>query len=127
MTPNPTLEWLRPRLATAPPELAADILELLASTPHLDLSDPPRALANAALAGLDRVAAGTGARHEALRLLAADAALTYAFEAAAERGRSEELAAFVGLEGELGSRLARRAGGTAAVRSGSRFTSGEGS
>lgn len=116
---NPTLDWLRPRLATAPPELAADILDLVESAPDRDMTDPPRALANAALAGLDQVAGGTGERHEALRLLAADAALTYAFEAAAERGRAEELAAFVGLDGELGRRLARRAGRPAAPGSGS--------
>jgi len=104
---NPTLEWLRPRLATVPPELAADILELLESLPDADLDDPPRALADAALAGLGQVAAGSGERHEALRLLAADAALTYTFEAAAELGRSEELVTLVGLEGEIGRRLAR--------------------
>jgi hypothetical protein len=106
---NPTLDWLGPRLSTAPPELAADILALIESTPDLDLDDPPRALADAGLFGLGQVAAGRGERSEALRLLAADAALTYAFEAAAERARSEELVAYVGLEGELGRRLAERA------------------
>lgn len=107
MTENPTLRWLEPRIAGAPTELAADILRLVETTPGLDLSDPVSALAASGLAGLEQVAAGTGERSAALRLLAADAALTYAFEAAAESGRSAELAEKVGLEGELGRRLAR--------------------
>jgi hypothetical protein len=115
---NPTLEWLGPRLATAPPELAADLVALIESTPDLDLEDPARALADAALAGLGQVAAGHGERSEALRLLAADAALTYAFEAAAELSRSEELVAYIGLEGQLGRRLAERAPRTTDAGSG---------
>ena len=109
MTGNPTQRWLRPRLAEAPQELCDDILRLLETTPGLDYSDPASALAMAALAGLEQVVAGAGDRSEALRLLAADAALTYAFEAAAELGRSAELAARVGLDGELGRRLAEEA------------------
>lgn len=107
MTGNPTQRWLEPRMSDAPPELAADIRRLIETTPGLDLSDPVAALAAAGLAGLEEVAAGTGERSEALRLLAADAALTYAFEAAAEAGRSAELAKQVGLDGELGRRLSR--------------------
>ena len=107
MTGSPTHEWLEPRMVAAPPELAADILRLVETTPGLDLSDPVAALAAAGLAGLEQVAAGTGQRNEALRLLAADATLTYAFEAAAESGRSAELAKLVGLDGELGRRLSR--------------------
>ena len=107
MTETPTHRWLEPRMAGAPPELAADILRLVDTTAGLDLSDPVTALAAAGLAGLEQVAEGTGERSAALRLLAADAALTYAFEAAAESGRSAELAEQVGLEGELGRRLAR--------------------
>lgn len=109
MTGSATHRWLKPRMMEAPPELAADILRLLDATPEADFSDPVIALATAALAGLEQVADGTGDRGEALRLLAADAALTYAFEAAAEAGRSAELAARVGLDGELGRRLAREA------------------
>ena len=109
MTGNATHRWLQPRLAEAPRELRDDILRLLESTPGLDLSDPADALAMAALAGLEQVVAGAGDRSEALRLLAADAALTYAFEAAAEAGRAAELAARVGLDGELGRRLAEEA------------------
>jgi len=113
MIESPTGIWLRPRLAEAPPELAVDILALLETTPDLDLSDPVAALAGAALAGLAQVADGTGERTEALRLLAADAALTYAFEAAAEAGTAAELAVRVGLSGELGRRLERQVrGGT---------------
>ena len=107
MTETPTHRWLEPRMTGAPPELAADILKLVDTTAGLDLSDPVTALAAAGLAGLEQVAEGTGERSAALRLLAADAALTYAFEAAAESGRSAELAEKVGLEGELGERLAR--------------------
>ncbi len=109
MTGNPTQGWLQLRLADAPPELAAAIVRLIETTPGLDLSNPVAALAAAGLAGLEQVADGTGERSEALRLLAADAALTYAFEAAAEAGRSAELAAQVGLDGELGRRLSREA------------------
>ena len=105
MTGNPTRRWLQQRMADAPPELAADILELVETTPGIDLSDPVAALAAAGLAGLEQVAEGNGERSEALRLLAADATLTYAFEAAAEAGRSAELAERVGLDGELGRRL----------------------
>jgi hypothetical protein len=113
MSESPTQAWLRPRLAEAPPELVADIVTLLETTPGLDLSDPVAALAGAALAGLAQVAEGSGDRTEALRLLAADAALTYAFEAAAEAGTSAELAARVGLGGEIGERLQRELrGGT---------------
>ena len=109
MTGNPTHRWLQPRLAEAPRELRDDILRLLETTPGLDLSEPADALAMAALAGFEQVVAGAGDRSEALRLLAADAALTYAFEAAAEVGRAAELAARVGLDGELGRRLAEEA------------------
>jgi hypothetical protein len=103
---NATTRWLESRLVTAPAELSADIRSLVSSLPDSELRDPVRGLAAAALAGLEQVAGGAGVRREALRLLAADAALTYAFEAAADSGRSEELAEAVGLRGELGRRLA---------------------
>ena len=102
MKPDPTRRWLEPRLRDTPPELAADILNLLEAVPDPVLSDPPRALATAAIAGLSQVAAGAGDRTEALRLLAADAALTWAFEAAADTGTVVELAEAMGLRGELG-------------------------
>ena len=106
MSGNPTEAWLEERLRTAPDELSHDIRRLVRETPAADLEDPVRGLARAALTGLEQVAGGTGEREEALRLLAADAALTYAFEAAAESDRSDELAEWVGLRGELGRRLA---------------------
>ena len=111
MSLDPTRRWLEPRLRDTPAELAQDILRLLDTVPAEHLSDPPRALASAALAGLDQVASGAGDRTEALRLLAADAALTWAFEAAAGEGSVAGLAAAVGLRGELGRRLAGDAAG----------------
>ena len=47
MTETPTHRWLEPRMAGAPPELAADILRLVDTTAGLDLSDPVTALAAA--------------------------------------------------------------------------------
>ena len=119
MRSDPTQEWLEPRLRETPPELARDILDLLDSVPREDLADPPRALAAAALAGLEEVSAGSGRRAEALRLLAADAALTWAFEAAAEHGAVAELADAVGLRGRLGRRLAEEGGTDPATPAGS--------
>jgi hypothetical protein len=81
-------------------------MRLLDEVPSSNLTDPPRALATAALAGFEEVVGGSGRRVEALRLLAADAALTYAFEAAAECGTAAALAEWIGLRGELGARLA---------------------
>ncbi len=109
MSPDPTRRWLEPRLKDTPPELAADILSLLEAVPEATLLDPPRALAAAAVAGLSQVAAGAGDRTEALRLLAADAALTWAFEAAADTGTVVELVEAMGLRGELGLLLGNRA------------------
>ena len=109
MNPDATRRWLMPRLSSTPPDLAQDILRLLDSVPRSELEDPPEALALAAIAGLEEVARGPGRRIEALRLLAADAALTYAFEAAAEAGTASTLAERIGLRGELGRRLAQAA------------------
>lgn len=106
-----TEDWLATRLRSVPPELREDILSLVAAVPPADRADPASALAAAALRGLEQVVTGSGSRRTALRLLAADAALTYAFEAASEQGRSAELAERVGLRGEIGARLAREAGG----------------
>lgn len=62
-------------------------------------------LARAALRELDRVTEMEG-REAALALLAADAALTYSFEAALDDGSSPtDLAGAVGLRGALGRRL----------------------
>lgn len=102
--------WLEPRLAGAPAELAEAVrglvgeLELDADKPELDV---PESLAAAAMLGLEGVLDRAEPEREvALRLLAADAALTYAFEAAASLGRDvDALALRIGATGELGRRL----------------------
>jgi len=113
-------EWLAPRLALAPPDLAGAIRELLreadnaSALDHQEVGDAetiPARLAVAALCGIDGVACGDEVtdrrRGTALRLLAADAALTYAFEAAADLGSDVvRLAARLGPRGALGDRLA---------------------
>ena len=89
-------DWLQDRLADAPPTIASDINAMLSSRP-----DDAWSLAEQAL---DALVAETGAptgSESATRLLAADALLTYAFEAAA----SPEL----GGGGARAGRLAGRA------------------
>lgn len=102
--------WLEPRLADAPAELAAAVRELLGefeADAENRLLDVPDTLAAAALLGFEGVLEPADpAREVALRLLAADAALTYAFEAAASLGRDvDELAMRIGPGGELGQML----------------------
>lgn len=79
--------WLEPRLAEAPPELADAIRQLVRERDEGD-ADIAARLAAAALRGFDDVLTETAtdlrSRRAALRLLAADASLTYAFEAAAD-------------------------------------------
>lgn len=99
--------WLGKRLEGVPEELAEALRRLVADRP-----DDPRGvgwtLGAAAVAALERVAAGAGGRDAALDLLAADAALTYAFEAAAAEGAElGELAEALGVSGDLGLRLER--------------------
>ena len=121
MTPE---DWLEPRLGGAPPELAAAIRRLLdqareptAAGAAASGSDAiPDLLAVAALRGLDGVLEQTAvdrcSRADALRLLAADASLTYAFEAAADLGLDAvELADRLGPRGALGARLEAAEGG----------------
>jgi hypothetical protein len=113
-------EWLAPRLEAAPTELAAAIRELLREAQHRgdageedgDASTIPGRLGSAALWGLDAVSCGDdpvdrrSPHGTALRLLAADAALTYAFEAAADLGGDVVgLAVRLGPRGALGARL----------------------
>mgnify|MGYP006287327469 CR=1 FL=1 len=108
--------WLEPRLRDAPPRLAEAVRECL---DRVEPGEAPEALsewlARAALEQFGRVEAGrTGDREEALRLLAADASLTFAFQAAAEEG--EELARVAdewGASGRLGRELAERVRGKA--------------
>jgi len=110
-------QWLEPRLAGAPGELAEAVRRLLQEgSADSDNTSPdiPGALAGAAMRGFDGVLASDDApRKVALRLLAADAALTYAFEAAATLGRDvDALARHLGPNGELGRRLARQRSGS---------------
>lgn len=127
-----TLEsWLEPRLAETPPELADAIRELVREVEGLTAASGPAAsgsaaagspatiperLAVAALGGFEDVLAETAAdlrsRRAALRLLAADASLTYAFEAAADLDLEVvELAGRLGPRGRLGTLLGRVTGG----------------
>ncbi|HET9985454.1 MAG TPA: hypothetical protein VFQ38_17765 [Longimicrobiales bacterium] len=82
-----TLEWLDARTPAPPPELRSRMADALAPAQTL-----PGALAEAALSCLQAALARGGDRAAALDLLAADALLTYAMEAAAEAG-AEALAA----------------------------------
>lgn len=100
-------EWVRARLAGAPPELMES---MLAALPGDDRLPVPEALAAGALA----IYAGlpsTGGREDALPLLAADALFTHALEAQAEDDPDglAALAERIGAAGALG-RLARDAG-----------------
>jgi len=104
--------WLETRLRTAPPELADEVRALVRQASAGGAVEPlgggtvADLLARAGLLGLDEVIATRSGRESALRLLAADAALTCAFEAAAETGGDVAgLCAAVGPEGALGRRL----------------------
>lgn len=106
--------WLEPRLAKAPTELADAIRQLVREADE-DGTDIPARLAAAALRGFDDVLTETAAdlrsRRAALRLLAADASLTYAFEAAADLDIDVvELADGLGPRGVLGAMLDAAAG-----------------
>lgn len=110
---RPVDDWLAVRLAGAPPELGAAIRELVDEVPAAGTGAEaiPEHLAAAALAGFEGVLAETEvdrrSRRAALRLLAADAALTYAFEAAVDLGTDPwRLADRLGPNGLLGERLA---------------------
>lgn len=115
-TLDATIAWLNERLATAPPELAEDVLTLVRSAGEADHGEDGEAVAalltRAALMGLTEVTEGHGRRQSALRLLSADATLTFAFEAAAELGADvAELCRQTGPRGEFGRRLATGAAG----------------
>lgn len=78
---NAAEAWLRERLPDAPPRLLAAMTDALPP----DETGIPEALAEAALGILSRLGSLDGGRPDALPLLAADALLTHAFEAQAER------------------------------------------
>lgn len=117
-TLSATEEWLDGKLAGAPPELATDVRTLIRNSGDDARDEHGDAiaglLARAGLAGLDEIVHGGGGRETALRLLAADATLTLAFEAAAELGGDVRLLCRrLGPSGELGLRFDResRSGG----------------
>lgn len=106
-----TLEsWLEARLASVPPELAGAIRSLVSEASE-EGEDEEEELVTVALNTLEAVAAGGGTRGSAIDLLAGDALLTYAFEAAAdpERGgsaaRARGLARRTGPTGLIGVRF----------------------
>ena len=124
-----TLEWLRPRLERVPEELAGAVRDCVrrasggAADPEGEAPASPGAegrpgatsgrqavpelLARAAVEEFDRVGCRRDDREAAVRLLAADANLTYAFEAAAELDADVPgLSDTVGLQGRIGARLA---------------------
>ena len=97
--------WLDARLDDTPAELADAVRRLVVGGAG---AATPAQMAECALAAFERVARGPQTRACALELLAADALLTYAFEAAAdpEAGGSADsalaLALAVGPAGDLG-------------------------
>lgn len=112
---EPATVWLDRQRPVPPPRLRARMLEALAATPEVgaDGAAPARArhMAEAAVGILGRLSAGADAsgarpssRERALDLLAADALLTAACEAAGEVGEDAVLA----IAGQYGPhRLAR--------------------
>lgn len=108
------LEWLHPRLEGIHPELAAAVRRCVREGPEPgETCTTADVLADAAAAELQRIADGPQDRAAAVRLLAADAVLTFAFEAVATGGGDPDvLADRVGLRGALGRALlaARRPG-----------------
>ena len=93
-------EWVRARLADAPPALLETMLAALPADANLPIPD---ALAEGALSLYADLPA-TGGREDALPLLAADALFTHALEAQAEAdpGGVAVLAERVGAAGALG-------------------------
>lgn len=109
------MAWLDPRLAEVPEELAEAVR---ACVRRAELERPEeeavvaRVLAVAATQEFDRVVELEQDRRAAIRLLAADASLTYAFEAASETGEEEAPMPELSDVGErIAARLARLTGG----------------
>lgn len=85
--------WLDARTPEAPPALRGRIAQVVAAHPEWEQMSKAHALLKASQSLLrDVLAAEPKDREAALALLAADACITYAFEAAAET--PSELAAF---------------------------------
>jgi hypothetical protein len=100
---SPALRWLTPRMEGAPGELRKRMLDATAWSGAPDIANS-RALLAAALTCLDDALELGNERAAALELLAADALLTAACEAAAEE---DDMSAFVV---EASAQLARRVG-----------------
>jgi hypothetical protein len=82
-------EWLATREPEAPPALMACVCELLQARPEWGRLSRPEAFISASEVLLRRVLEGGAvARANALDLLAADACVTWAFEAAADEPRT---------------------------------------
>lgn len=103
-----TLEtWLAGRLRSAPAELAEAVWPLVRER----LAEGEDGLVHAALAALEAASEGEANRPEAVTLLAADAILTYALEAAADpalggsAARARRLAERVGPGGLISERF----------------------
>ncbi len=103
-----TLEtWLAGRLQSAPAELGEAVWPLVKGR----LAEGEVGLVHAALDALAVAAEGEATRSEAVTLLAADAILTYALEAAADpalggsAARASRLAEEVGPRGLIGERF----------------------
>ena len=97
-SPTPLETWLETRLREAPAELEDAIRVLLDDV--LEMGEEE--FVTVAVDALEAVARGGGTRESAMDLLAADAILTYAFEAAADPARGGSAARAL--------RLARRVG-----------------
>ena len=103
-----TLEaWLARRLESAPPELAEAVRPLVRGR----LAEGEDGLVHAALDALETATEGEATRADAVTLLAADAILTYALEAAADpalggsAARASRLAERIGPGGVIGERF----------------------
>lgn len=100
--------WLEARLSGVPEALGLEVRTALADrAPANTVEEVVTAFGDAALRGLDQVRVGPQSRRDALQLLAADACLTYAFEAAADMGGDPaNVARTFGARGALGTRIA---------------------
>lgn len=78
-------DWLTSTALTPPPALAARIGSAIGPRVAAPAAEAPRVFMDSALALVDQLASrGCAHRDDAIDLLAADALMTYAFEAASE-------------------------------------------
>lgn len=89
MTHGAHARWVSTREPSAPPALAGCVLRTLAAHPEWEVLELPEALVRAAGVLCEAVLRGEPtSRNGALLLLAADACVTYAFEAASDAPES---------------------------------------